>query len=214
LKKNNNYDIIKLYYVSFLLILHQFRKTLMHKLNQYLTSHPLIAAIRNDFDFKYALNSKINVFFMLSGDILNLDQIMKDARANNKIIFLHIDLIKGVGKDREGIIYLARKKLCNGILTTKYNLIKIAKEEGLIAIQRLFLLDSASLKTGEHLLNNIQPDAVEILPGVAAPYFIENISKKSLCPVIAGGLISRKEEVERLFQKGVLAISTSKKELW
>ena len=76
------------------------------------------------------------------------------------------------------------------------------------------MLDSTSLKTGEHLLKNNKPDAIEILPGIAAPYFIEHIYKKLICPVIAGGLIREKEEIDELFKKGVLAASTSKKELW
>ena len=76
------------------------------------------------------------------------------------------------------------------------------------------MLDSAALNTGEQLLKNNQPDAVEILPGIAAPYFIEHIYKKLLCPVIAGGLISDKSEIEKLLQRGVLAVSTSIKELW
>ncbi|GAI97972.1 unnamed protein product, partial [marine sediment metagenome] len=150
----------------------------------------------------------------LYGDIFNLPQIMEECKKYNKLVFLHMDLIKGIGRDREGLIYLAKKELCNGIVTTKNNLIDTAKKQGLIAIQRLFLLDSAALKTGEQILKHNQPDAVEILPGIAAPYFIEHIYKKLLCPVIAGGLISDKNEIEKLFQKGVLAISTSRKELW
>jgi len=64
------------------------------------------------------------------------------------------------------------------------------------------------------MLKNNQPDAVEIFAGIAAPYFIEHIYKKLLCPVIAGGLISNQSEIEKLLQRGVLAISTSRKELW
>lgn len=176
--------------------------------------HPIIASIRNDTDFKYALNSKVVALFIFHGDIFNLPQIMKECKNHNKLVFLHMDLIKGIGRDREGIIYLARKELCNGIVTTKNNLINIAKKEGLVAIQRLFLLDSAALKTGEQILKRNQPDAVEILPGIAAPYFIEHIYKELLCPVIAGGLISNKKEIDELLRKGVLAVSTSKKELW
>jgi len=134
--------------------------------------HPIIASIRNDSDFKYALNSKATALFILHGDIFNLPQIMKECKKHNKLVFLHMDLIKGIGRDGEGVIYLFKKALCNGIVTTKSNLINIAKKEGLIAVQRLFLLDSAALKTGEQLLKNNQPDAVEILPGIAAPYFI------------------------------------------
>ena len=186
----------------------------MQDLKESFREHPIIASIRNDSDFKYALNSKVAALFILHGDIFNLPQIIKECKKHNKLVFLHMDLIKGIGRDKEGIIYLARKELCNGIVSTKSNLITAAKKEGLIAIQRLFLLDSAALKTGEQLLKNNQPDAVEILPGIAAPYFIEHIYKKLLCPVIAGGLISDKIEIEKLFQKGILAISTSRKELW
>ncbi|WP_406607598.1 glycerol-3-phosphate responsive antiterminator [Candidatus Infernicultor aquiphilus] len=156
----------------------------------------------------------MTALFILYGDIFNLSQIMKKCKEHKKLVFLHMDLIKGIGRDREGIIYLAKKELCNGIVTTKSNLIEVAKKEGLIAIQRIFLLDSAALNTGEQLLKNNQPDAVEILPGIAAPYFIEHIYKKLSCPVIAGGLISDKSEIEKLLQRGVLAVSTSKKELW
>lgn len=186
----------------------------MQDLRERFREHPIIASIRNDKDFEYALNKKVAALFILHGDIFNLPQIMKEGKNHNKLVFLHLDLIKGIGRDREGIIYLSKKELCNGIVSIKSNLINIAKKEGLIAIQRLFLLDSAALKTGELLLKNNQPDAVEILPGIAAPYFIEHIFKDLLCPVIAGGLISDKIEIEKLLQRGVLAVSTSRKELW
>jgi len=186
----------------------------MQDLKDCFREHPIIASIRNDADLDSALNTQVAALFILYGDIFNLPQIMKEAKNHNKLVFLHMDLIKGIGRDREGVIYLAKKELCNGIVTTKNNLINIAKKEGLITIQRLFLLDSAALKTGEQILKHNQPDAVEILPGIAAPYFIEHIYKKMLCPVIAGGLISDQSEIEKLLQRGVLAVSTSRKELW
>ena len=186
----------------------------MQDLRDYFREHPIIASIRNDLDFEYALNSKTAALFILYGDIFNLPLIMKKCKEYNKLVFLHMDLIKGIGRDREGIMYLAKKELCNGIVTTKNNLVNVAKKEGIIAIQRLFLLDSAALKTGEQLLKGNQPDAVEILPGIAAPYFIEHIYKELLCPVIAGGLISNKSEIKELLRKGVMAVSTSIKELW
>ncbi|MCK4257589.1 MAG: glycerol-3-phosphate responsive antiterminator [Halanaerobiales bacterium] len=89
-----------------------------------------------------------------------------------------------------------------------------AKNEGLMAIQRLFLLDSAVLKIGEHLLEQNKPDAVEILPGIAAPYFVDHINSKLSTPIIAGGLINERAEVEGLLEKGVFAVSSSNRELW
>ncbi|MDP2945158.1 MAG: glycerol-3-phosphate responsive antiterminator, partial [Atribacterota bacterium] len=94
----------------------------MQDLRECFREHPVIASIRNDSDFKYALNSKAAALFILHGDIFNLPQIMKECEKHNKLVFLHIDLIKGIGRDREGIIYLAGKELCNGIVSIKSNL--------------------------------------------------------------------------------------------
>lgn len=186
----------------------------MRHLKNYFQKHPVIAGLRNDNDLTQAVKSKAIALFVLYGDIFALPRIMEAARENDKLVFLHIDLIEGIGRDKKGVQYLARNFLCDGIVTTKSSLIKVAKKEGLIAIQRLFLLDSAALRTGEHLLEQNEPDAVEILPGIAAPYFIEHINEKLSCPIIAGGLITRQNEVKDLLNNGIMAVSTSNQELW
>lgn len=186
----------------------------MQYLYKFFNKHPVIAAVRNEAELKQAMASNTIAIFALYANIFSLSEIMDKSRANDKILFLHMDLLEGIGKDRLGIKYLAENELCDGIVTTKSNLIKAAKKEGLMTIQRLFLLDSAALRTGENILKDNQADAVEILPGIAAPYFIEHIKSSIKCPVIAGGLITQKEEVDKLIKKGVLAVSSSNKDLW
>ncbi|MFW5998996.1 MAG: glycerol-3-phosphate responsive antiterminator [Halanaerobiaceae bacterium] len=186
----------------------------MEHLQSYFKKNPVIAGIRNKKSLLKALNSNLIALFILYGNIMDLPDIMNKARKHDKLIFLHIDLIRGIAQDKEGVEYLANNNLCDGIVSTKSNLIKVAMKNDLMAIQRLFLLDSAALKTGKHFLLNNQPDAVEILPGIAAPYFIKHIQKKHLCPVIAGGLIRTREEVKKIVKKGALAVSTSNSELW
>lgn len=85
----------------------------MQDLRDCFKEHPVIASIRNDSDFKYALNSKVTALFILYGDIFNLPRIMKECKNRNKLVFLHMDLIRGIGRDKEGIIYLAKKELCS-----------------------------------------------------------------------------------------------------
>lgn len=186
----------------------------MQHLNNFFKQHPVIAGLRDDKDLAKASNSSAIALFVLHGDIFTLPEIVKKARENDKLVFLHIDLVDGIGRDKVGVRFLAENNLCDGIVSTKSNIISAAKKEGLMAIQRLFLLDSAALKTGEYLLEKNKPDAVEILPGIAAPYFIEHIKHRVNCPVIAGGLITKREEVEELVDKGVLAVSTSNPQLW
>jgi len=181
-------------------------------LANYFQNHPVIAGVRNKEEIDRALKSDVIMLFVLDGDIFNIPEIAQKIKDHDKLIFLHLDLIEGLASDHKAVRYLAKNELCDGIVSTKGRLIRAAKKEGLMAVQRLFLLDSAAIKSGHQLMKNNKPDAVEILPGVAAPYFLQSVD--SFCPVIGGGLIRTKEEVDDLIEQGVFAVSTSKQELW
>ncbi|TDO83454.1 glycerol uptake operon antiterminator [Halanaerobium saccharolyticum] len=188
----------------------------MKHLAGYFSKYPIIPAIRNIKDLNKAMKIKDSVLiFLLTGSIFDLEKSMQLAHDNDKILMVNIDLVNGIAHDREGIRYLAENDLCDGIISTKGYLIKEASKYNLMTIQRVFLLDSASLISAEKSLNYQTVDAVEILPGIAAPYFIER-QKQSRCdyPVIAGGLIQNKTEVESLKEKGIFAVSASDHQLW
>lgn len=188
----------------------------MKHLAGYFNNYPIIPAVRDIKNIEKAMKIKESVLiFLLTGSIFDLQKAMKLAHDNDKILMVNIDLVKGIAHDQEGIKYLAQNNLCDGIISTKGYLIKIAAKYDLMTIQRVFLLDSASLVSAEKSLNINSVDAVEILPGIAAPYFIERQKKNRYSfPVIAGGLINKKIEVDNLKAKGVFAISTSRHNLW
>lgn len=188
----------------------------MKHLAGYFSTYPIIPAVRNIKNLKKAMEIKESVLiFLLTGSIFDLENSMKMAHENDKILMVNIDLVAGIAHDKEGIRYLADNDLCDGIISTKGYLIKEASKCGLMTVQRVFLLDSASLISAERSLNSQTVDAVEILPGIAAPYFIERQKNKRYdYPVIAGGLIQSKVEVENLKEKGVFAVSTSGHQLW
>ncbi|RAK07426.1 glycerol uptake operon antiterminator [Halanaerobium saccharolyticum] len=188
----------------------------MKHLAGYFIKYPIIPAIRDIKDLSKAMSVKDSVLiFLLTGSIFDLEKSMKLAHDNDKILMVNIDLVNGIAHDREGIRYLAENDLCDGIISTKGYLIKEAAKYNLMTIQRVFLLDSASLISAEKSLNSQTVDAVEILPGIAAPYFIERQKKSRYdFPVIAGGLIHNKTEVESLKEKGIFAVSTSDHQLW
>lgn len=188
----------------------------MRHLAGYFSTYPIIPAVRDIKNLKKAMKIKKSVLiFLLTGSIFDLENAMKLAHNNDKILMVNIDLVSGIAHDREGIRYLAENDLCDGIISTKRYLIKEASKFDLMTIQRVFLLDSASLVSAEKSLNSQTVDAVEILPGIAAPYFIERQKhNKYDYPVIAGGLIHSKLEVDRLKEKGIFAVSTSNHQLW
>ncbi len=184
----------------------------MRHLESYFQEHPVIAGVRNENELSRALRSDVIMLFLLDGDIFSIDEISRQAREHDKILLLHLDLIEGLAGDEKAVEYLARRELCDGIVSTKSRLIKAAGQQDLMAVQRLFLLDSAAIESGKKLIKNYNPDAVEILPGIAAPHFLENVSQS--CPVIGGGLIRSRKEIDELIEQGVFAISTSKENLW
>lgn len=188
----------------------------MKHLAGYFKDYPIIPAVREIKDLQRAMDIRESVLiFLLTGSIFDLKKSMKMAHSKDKILMVNIDLVAGIAHDKEGIKYLADNDLCDGIISTKGYLIKEASKQGLMTIQRVFLLDSASLISAEKSLNTRAVDAVEILPGIAAPYFIERQkNSKYEYPVITGGLIKSKKEVIELKEKGVFAVSTSDYQLW
>ena len=174
---------------------------------------PVIAALRNVEDFRIEGLSNVGVLFVLGGTIFDLPALVEKAESFKKLVFVDIDLIKGVGKDASGIRYLARESHVHGIITTKSNLIKSAQKENLISIQRIFVLDSESLTGGLNVVDKSKPDAIEVLPGLILPKIMDRIRSRSSVPVIAGGLITRPQEIQEILSSGAIGISTTSAKL-
>lgn len=184
----------------------------MKHIKEILEKSPLIAAIRDIKNIDAAIESSVLVIFMLCGDVLNIENIIQRIRAKGKIVFIHMDFIEGLGKDSAGVKFIKRAG-AHGIITARPSLVRDAKNCGIYAIQRLFMLDSRSLETGIKNILDDKPDAVEIMPGIAAKV-IKNIHKRAEIPVIAGGLILEKEDIINALSNGAIAVSTSNISLW
>jgi len=174
----------------------------------------VIPAIRDLRDIPIAIKKENRVLFLLTGDIFDLLRIRDEFLASNILFLLHLDLVKGVARDKVGIRFLKKNVGINGVISTHTNLIQFARKEGLITIQRLFVIDSESLKTGTKLVQNCKPDGVEILPGMILPYIEDEIRHLHFPPIVAGGMIKTKQDVLKVIESGAIAISTSRKELW
>lgn len=178
-----------------------------------LYDNPIIAAVRDINDLEYAISSSVEVIFLLAGNILNIKDAVERINKSGKLSFVHVDLIDGLSKDIYALDYVIQEVKPFGIISTKGPLIKHAKERGFYTVQRLFLLDSQNLKSGINSIISTKPDAVEILPGVM-PKVISKVVNRTNKLVIAGGMISDKEDVMMCLQGGAQGISSSNKEVW
>lgn len=175
-----------------------------------LEQNPVIAAIRDD-KWSAALKSPAQVLFYLSADLLTVRERIQEARDAGKYVMVHMDLAEGIGKDRTGIRYLAQCGV-HGILSTRAQLIRFAKDQELVAIQRFFALDSKGMESIDDMLSSSNPHLMEIMPGVIGKA-ISRFSKTGI-PIIAGGLIETKQEVTDALKAGATAVSTGQEALW
>jgi len=172
----------------------------------------IIAAVRTERELELAIQSGATTIFYLSPNILTLEQVVKDVHAAEKKIFLHMDLAEGIGKDKAGLLYVKQHGV-DGIISTRVNIIKAAREAGLFTVQRFFIVDSQSVNTTLEGIRASKPDMIEIMPGTVTKV-IADLKNKLNIPIIAGGMIESRLEARDALQSGATAVSTSKRELW
>lgn len=178
-----------------------------------LEKNPIIAAVFDASDLHSATDSPCEIIFLLCGNICDLADMITLARKKKKKMFIHLDLLGGVGKDQHMVQYIRNTFNPDGVITTKSNVVKYAREAELFVIQRAFLLDSKSYETIIKTVRNAEADAIEILPGII-PSAIRQITSYSKIPVITGGMVRKKGEALDSLEAGAIGVSTSCKELW
>lgn len=178
-----------------------------------LEDSPIIAAIKDDDGLKKCLNSDSHVIFILYGDVCSISDIVETVKSSGKIAMVHLDLITGLSSKEIAVDFIKKYTKADGIITTKPNLIKHAKELDLYTILRLFLIDSMAYENIDRQVKSSKPDLIEVLPALM-PKIVAKVCKISSTPVIAGGLVSDKEDVMALLQAGVISISSTNENIW
>ncbi len=173
----------------------------------------ILPAIRSMKDFEKMLTMNYEYGVFLDLHIGMVKSVLNLAREHNKKMFVHLDLISGLAGDEHGVEFIARYAKPYGIISTKGSALAKAKQKGLVATQRAFILDSHALSRSVKLAQKADPDFIEVLPGVA-PKIIRVIQRETGKPVFAGGLIETKEEVTAALNAGATAVTTSDVGLW
>ena len=172
----------------------------------------IIAAVKTREELDAAKLSGVKIVFDLNPNILTLEDVVREAHACGKRIFLHMDLAEGIGKDKAGLQYVKQKRV-DGIISTRVNIIKAAREVGLFTVQRFFAVDSHSIDTTLESIKASKPDMIEVMPGIATKV-IAKLKGQLNIPIIGGGLVDTAEEVRAILRSGASGVSTSKRDLW
>lgn len=174
----------------------------------------IIAAVRSEETLESALASPVRLVYLLFGNPMNLEKMISSVRSRGKLLLVNADLLQGFSRDAFAVEYLAHCGV-SGVISTHHGTLQAARTHGLLTVLRTFMIDSAAVEGGKRFLANFQPDAVELLPAIAAPLVIDRIRESHpALKVIAGGLIKDLMQVDKLVQAGIDAVSLSRPELW
>lgn len=177
-------------------------------------ANPVIAAIKDmDGLEKCCRLEEIKVIFILYGDICNIKEIVKKVKSSGKLAIVHVDLISGLGMKEIAVDFIQQQTGADGIISTKPAMIRRAKDLGMYTVMRFFILDSLSFENIEKQLAVVKPDFIEILPGVM-PKIIRKVCKKVKIQVIAGGLITDKEDIMAALDAGAISVSSTNQKVW
>lgn len=178
-----------------------------------LERHRLIASVKEAKLLEQAAAAKPGAVVLSVGNIGVIKGYVDFFKSHDIPVFLHLERIGGISYDREGVAFLAHYVKPNGIVTTRNTLVKLAKKHGLLTIQRLFLVDSDAFHSGLKSVQETQPDAVELMPALL-PEFIADYKRELNTPLIAGGLIRKREQMMTALQHGATAVSVGSHSLW
>lgn len=174
---------------------------------------PVIAAVKNFEGIERCLESDVKIVFILFGSLCNISKIVGRVKEAGKIALVHIDLIEGLSTHEIAVDYIRKNTKADGIISTRMNMINRAKELSFYTVFRIFVLDSRAYQSIEKQKRQIRADFIEILPGVM-PKIIQKINKLSSQAVIAGGLITDREDVIDALNAGAISVSTTNQDIW
>ncbi|AEU38290.1 glycerol-3-phosphate responsive antiterminator [Granulicella mallensis] len=174
----------------------------------------IIAAVRKEEKLVYALDSPVEVVYLLYGNPLNLRRTIETVRKHGKLPLVNVDLVQGLSRDASAVEYLAQCGAA-GVISTNQETLRATRANGLISVLRTFTIDTSAVEAGRRFLSNFQPDAVEMLPAIAAPLVVDKL--RAIHPairIIAGGLVQDLQMVVRLIDAGIDAVSIGDPGLW
>jgi glycerol uptake operon antiterminator len=175
--------------------------------------YPMIASITKEEQIPEAIESNVKRVNLMTGHIGCLEEIIHQLHISGKLVYVHMEMVQGLGRDTHAVSYLADRFKVDGIVTTKSNAVSAAKQAGIKSIQRIFAIDTAALKTAIRMINQTHPEEVELMPGLM-PRVIKELKSTIKQPLIVGGLIRNEQEILEAIHSGADYISCGDPSFW
>ena len=182
-------------------------------IRQYLARNPVVPAVRDLARLPHALAVGPSLVIVFAPSIDTVAEMARQARAAGVLLLVHADMMEGIASDAAGLRFLARVGVA-GVATTRTQTMTLAHQAGLLVTFRAFLIDSAALETVARIVDRNHPDIVEALPAPVLAHLPPDYIADLGVPILAGGLVRTRHDVDAALAAGATAISTSTEALW
>src|SRR5699024_8474349 len=126
----------------------------------------ILPAVREMKDFEKLLSSDYDTIIFLESRLTQIKSLVTYSRRSKKKVLVHADLIQGLKTDDYGLEFIFREIKPDGIISTRGNVVTLAKQHKMVAIQRMFAVDSQALGNTIQIINRTKPDYIEVMPGI------------------------------------------------
>lgn len=162
---------------------------------------------------KAFLKTDLEYGILVDFQLAEIGYIVESLHEANKKVLIHVDMIKGLKPDKYGAIYLIQQLKVDGLISIQPQVIQVAKDRGVIGMQRIFLKDSFSFKKSLEVVRKSQPDCVEVLPAISGK-IISVIHEYVNLEVYCGGLLQSEEQIQDCLDSGAVGVTVSNPQLW
>lgn len=173
----------------------------------------VVPSVKDEAGLATALSLPSPVIFVLYGDITTIESIVSRIKKAGRAVLVNLDMVEGYENRAVAVRHLQKRTGADGVLSSKAPLVRAAKELGMVAVHRLFMIDSFAYKQLPEQIKASRADCIEILPG-CMPRVIGWIRQDTTLPLIAGGLVCDAGDVRAALRAGASAVATSNQDLW
>ncbi|MGL5191384.1 MAG: glycerol-3-phosphate responsive antiterminator [Cetobacterium sp.] len=168
----------------------------------------------NEIYYERALKSTSDYVVYEMGDFISLKDRVEELKKSGKNVFVKINEIEGLKEDDDASMSFLKNIGVYGVIANKTKVLIKAKKMGLKIAYTAFVFDTKSFSTTLKNIKTIEPDIIEVRPGVMSKIIKIINSENPTIPIWATGLITEEAEIEEAINSGAKTVVTSQIELW
>ncbi len=173
---------------------------------------PIIPSVWSITQRDHAVLSPWPLVHVAGGGLKTIKEFVQPLKDAGKTLWIHPDMITGLGKDREGIEVIQALIRPDAVATSNLTLAHHVRQLRLKLVLRVFIHDTQSLESSLAAIDRFNPEVLCCLPAVVYPLIRQELNQRGI-PVVAAGLVRSPLTRDHLIEMGT-SVEIGQPALW